>query len=152
MENNYEISSNTLLLYSIKNNETIIYESDIKYNINKKSSKIIDNSCRFFGSSLSGRQEGTKSLIGTSIKAPVIIEESKNIIFFPTSSPRNNICNWISYNNLIKYEKIDNNYTKLYFSDGFIFDINVSYNIIDNQVTRCIKLEKIFLKRKRLFK
>ena len=66
-------------------------------------------------------------MIGTSIKAPVIIEESKNIIFFPTSSPRNNICNWISYNNLIKYEKIDNNYTKLYFSCGFIFDIDISF-------------------------
>lgn len=151
MDNDYEISSNTLLLYSLKNNETIIYESDNKYIIKKKSTKIIDDSCKYFGSSLFGRQEGTKNLIGTAIKAPIIIEDSKIIIFFPTNSPRNNLCNWISYNNLIKYEKIDNNYTKLYFNNGFIFDIDISYNIIDNQVTRCIKLEKIYLKRKKLF-
>ena len=80
MDNDYEISSNTLLLYSKKNNETIVYESDNKYIIKKKSSKIIDNSCKYFGSSLSGRQEGTKCLIGTSIKVPVIVEDSKNII------------------------------------------------------------------------
>jgi len=151
MNNEYEISVNTLLLYSMKNNKTIVYEDDNNYCINKKSSKIVDDSCKYFGSSLSGRQDGTKNLIGTSIKAPIIIEDSKNIIFFPTSSPRNELCNWISFNNLIKYEKIKHGYTKLYFSNGFEYDIDVSYNIIDNQVTRCIKLEKIYLKRKKLF-
>ena len=149
MNKDFEISKSTLFLHTIGKDKTIIYEDGHKIEINKKSSKIVDNSCRFFGSFLAGRQEGNKNLIGTSIKAPVIIEESREIIFFPTSSPRIDLCNWISYNNLVKYEKIDNNHTKLFFTNGFSYDINISYNIIDNQVTRCIRLEKILLKRKK---
>lgn len=149
MKHNYEISSSTFILLAVNKNKTIVYEEDGKFEINRNSSKIIDDSCKFFGSSLVGRQEGTKNLIGTAVKAPVIIEESYEIIFFPTSSPRNDLCNWVSYNNLIKYEKIDGNHTMLYFKNGHNYDIDISYNIIDNQVTRCIKLEKMLINRKK---
>lgn len=145
----YDIGSNTLLLYAISKDETIVYECDDDLNVKEKSSKIIDNSCKFFGSSLAGRQEGTKDLIGVSIKSPIIIEETKEIIFFPTNSPRSDICSWVSYNNLLKYERIDASNTRLYFVNNRKLDLDVSYNIIDNQVTRCIKLERVLLKRKK---
>ena len=101
MGQDYEINSSTLLLFAVNERKTIIYDKDSETCINKRSSKIVDESCRFFGSSLIGRQEGTKDMIGTTIKVPIIIEESKNVIFFPTGSPRNLLCSWISYNNLL---------------------------------------------------
>lgn len=149
MGQDYEINSSTLLLVAINDKKTIIYDKDSETKINKRSSKIIDESCKFFGSSLIGRQEGTKDMIGITIKVPIIIEESRNIIFFPTSSPRNHLCSWISYNNLLKYVKIDKFKTRLYFVGGKEIDIDVSYNIVDNQITRCIKLEKTLLSRKK---
>ena len=65
---------------------------------------IIKRSCEYFGSSYNGRHEGTKKLIGISHKAPIIIEESKNLIYFPTSSPRLLDCVWIGLNNIKDYE------------------------------------------------
>ena len=40
------------------------------------------------------------------MKVPIIVEDSKLIIFFPTSSYRGNNCIWISYNNLLKYSRV----------------------------------------------
>lgn len=149
MISEYEINISTLALLPVIDVGTLVLEADSEFKVNKKTTKIIDNSCRYFGSSLIGRQDGTKNMIGTSIKAPIIIEESKEIIFFPTASPRIENCSWISYNNLLKYEKIDKNLTRLYFCGERNLDLDISYNIIDNQVTRCIRLEKALLKRKR---
>ena len=149
MLNEYEINISTLALISDSKNETLVIENDSEYKVKKKATKIVDSSCKYFGSSLVGRQEGTKNMISTSVKPPIIIEESREIIFFPTSSPRIESCSWISYNNLLKYEKIDKGYTRLYFLGGKNFDLEVSYNIVENQVTRCIRLEKALLRRKK---
>ena len=149
--NDYEINCSTLLVMPDESNGmTKILEIDDEIVARKKCLKIIDNSCRFFGSSLEGRQEGTKSLLDVAVKAPIIVEESKNIIFFPTASPREAKCMWVSFNNLLKYTKLDKRNSKLYFEGGKEIIISVSYNIIDNQVTRCIKLEKVLFDRKKM--
>lgn len=145
---NYEINSNTFIILPTINNEAKVYEKNNTLLVKEKVMNIIKNSCLFFGCSYEGRHEGTKKLINVAIKAPIIIEEYKRIIFFPTASPRENGCIWISYNNLIKYEKKDTS-TVLYFKDNFELEIPVSYNIIDNQIVRCIKLEKEIISRKK---
>lgn len=149
MVKKYDIGTNTLLLVALSKDETMVYERNDEFGVKEKSSKLVDDSCKFFGSSLVGRQEGTKNLIGVSVKAPIIIEETKEIIFFPTNSPRSDVCSWVSYTNLLKYERIDSTHTRLYFANNRKIDIEVSYNVIDNQVTRCIKLERVLLKRKK---
>ena len=59
-----------------------IIENGEEYIINNNSTKILEHSCEYFGSSLEGRKEGTKKLLGITHKSPIIIEESRNIIFF----------------------------------------------------------------------
>ena len=51
---------------------------------------------------MADRLKMTNRLINIKVKAPIIVEESRNIIFFPLKSTRekNNI--WISFNNLEK--------------------------------------------------
>ncbi len=73
-------------------------------------------------------------------KTPIIIEESRNIIFFPLKSTRekNNI--WVSFNHLDKYFKDDNN-TVFKFKNGKSVAIKFSYYIVDNQVTRSLILD-----------
>ena len=71
--------------------------------------KIIENSCRYFGSSYNGRHIGTKNLTGINYKSPIIIEETKNIIFFPTTSPKQSDCSWIS----LKYINISNEISRV---------------------------------------
>lgn len=100
----------------------------------------------FFGSSYDGRFEGTKTIMGISHKSPIIIEETRKIIFFPTTSPRINTCCWIALNNIKDYYKSDNN-TVIIFNCGKKIKLHLSYPIIDNQVLRATRLEALLNKR-----
>lgn len=149
MLDTYEITKNTLAIIPIDSKRSEVIEDDDVFIINKNSTKIIDDSCKFFGSSLDGRHEGTKNLIGVTYKAPIIIEETSELIFFPTNSPRIANCTWVSLNNLENYKK-NNNQTQLYFKNGKIIDIDVSYNSLENQVLRSTRLESILRKHKNI--
>lgn len=147
----YEIDLSTLLLIGIDDNSTriITMEDDFVENINSK--KIIDETCKFFGSSMNDRIKCTSRLINITSKTPIIIEESRNIIFFPLKSTRekNNI--WISFNNLEKYEK-NGRKTTFYFKSDKQITIDFSYYIIDNQVTRSMMLDYQIRKRRESLK
>ena len=63
------------------------------------------------------------------------------IIFFPTCTPSSKKCIWLAYNNITRYVK-ESNGTKIYFDNGKEMNIKVPYTTIDNQITKCIKIEK----------
>ncbi len=142
----YEINRNTMALIPINDDQTKIIERNKIFIINENIMEIIKNSCEFFGSSYLGRKEGTKKLTGITHKSPIIIEESNNIIYFPTESPRLNSCSWIGFNNI---KKCINNNGKgtIIFDNDKSLDLDISYNSLDNQVLRSSKLESILRKR-----
>lgn len=57
---NYEINRKTLAIIPISEERTKIIEEEDEFIINVPALKIIDNSCRFFGSSYEGRFCGSK--------------------------------------------------------------------------------------------
>lgn len=143
-----EIDLSTVMLMGIDDNSTKIISYEKEEIISKNSKELINLSCKFFGSSLNDRINVTKRLINISSKSPIIIEESRNIIFFPLKSTREKNNTWISFNNLEKYEKNNDN-TILYFKCGKIVKLDFSYYIIDNQVTRSLILDYELNKRKK---
>ncbi|MBQ8219019.1 MAG: competence protein ComK [Bacilli bacterium] len=148
----YEIDLSTLMLIGLGNDNTKVITSDTDFVINTNCNKIVDDSCEYFGSSLSDRIKMTNKLIKVSSKAPIIIEESRNIIFFPLKSVRDNNNIWISFNNLDNYQKYGKK-TILNFKCGKSITIDFSYYIIDNQVTRSIMLDyELIMRRKSLQK
>ena len=124
----YEINKNTVALIP-KENKTIVYEVDNSFVVNKSPLKIVEESCEYFGSSLEGRQTGTSALVGFTHKVPVIIEESFDLIFFPTLSPKNSECSWLAYSHIFKPDK---------FKDKTIIWVT-------NRVTFINKFDKIIL-------
>lgn len=142
----YEINCDTLALLPVSENETKVIERNNVFLVKKPVMEIIENSCKYFGSSYLGRHEGTKNLIGITHKAPIIIEESKNLIYFPTSSPRLVNCAWIALNNIKTYES-KNGKTELLFNNNKKMKLNVSFGSFDNQVLRATKLEAVLRKR-----
>lgn len=148
---NYEINRNTLAIIPITKEITKIIEEDRDFIINLSSMQIIDDSCKYFGSSYEGRVEGTKNILGLKIKSPIFIEESSDLIFFPTKSPRNWSCVWINLNKIDDYEKVNSSTTKIFFSSGKAIKFNISYEIIDNQVLRATRLCVVFNKRRKNF-
>lgn len=146
-EEYYKINSDTLAIIPISKKKTKIYENDNVLVINKNAKKIISENCEYFGSSYEGRKKGTMELIGITHKAPILIEDSNNLIFFPTSSPRLNDCGWISLNNLDSYQPYDEE-SIISFQNNLKLQVGVSNKIIDNQVLRATRLESIARKRK----
>lgn len=143
----YEINDDTLAILPLDESRSKVIEKDNTFVVNQTPMKIIDNSCQYFGSSYQGRFLGTKSLIGISHKAPIIVEESREMIFFPTSSPRLINCAWISLKNLQNYKR-NNKSTQLIFNNGNLLDLNISYGMVDNQVLRAARLESVLRIRK----
>ena len=136
----YEIDLSTLMLIGIDDSHTKVVTLDNEFVVELSCKQIVDDSCRFFGSSLTERIKATNRLVKMASKTPIIIEESRNIIFFPLKSTRekNNI--WVSFNHLDKYFKDDNN-TVFKFKNGKSVAIKFSYYIVDNQVTRSLILD-----------
>lgn len=91
----YEINADTLAIIPKNASVTYVYEKGKTFTINESSNKIMEESCEFFGSSFKGRQYGTTALTGITHKVPIIVEETSNMIFFPTTSPRLKNCSWI---------------------------------------------------------
>lgn len=144
----YEIDMSTLMIMSISENTTRVITIDDDFIVNDNSLSIIDNSCRFFGNSLKERINVTKRLVNISSKSPIIVEESRYILFFPLKSTRNKENIWVSYNNLDKYEK-NGDKTIFNFKCGKTVEIKFSYYIIDNQVTRSLILDYEYNKRRK---
>ena len=142
----YEINRNTMALIPISDDQTKIIERDRIFIIDENIMDIIKNSCEYFGSSYLGRKEGTKKLTGITHKSPIIIEESNNMIYFPTESPRLNSCSWINFNKIKNYFN-NNGKATIVFDNNRILDLNISYGVLDNQVLRSSKLESILRKR-----
>ncbi|MBQ1812545.1 MAG: competence protein ComK [Bacilli bacterium] len=143
----YEINNDTLAVIPIDECRTKIIEKGKSFIVNQSAMKIIDMSCQYFGSSYQGRFLGTKNLIGISYKAPIIIEESNEIIFFPTTSPRLFNCAWISLKNLQNYRKNDDS-TIIVFNNGHLLNLDISYATLDSQVLRAARLESVLRLRK----
>lgn len=147
MKNNYEINKGTIAIIPINASQSKVIEENDVITINRESSKIIDDSCRFFGSSYTGRHEGTKSLLGINYKSPIVIEESQEIIFFPTASPRMEDCHWISLKHVDKIVK-NKHSTIILFKNGKELDLNISYGSLENQLFRATRLQCILHDRK----
>ena len=147
----YEIDLSTVMLVGLDDIKTKIITMDNEFILDIDSKKIIDNSCKFFGSSLNDRVNMTKRLINIKSKSPIIIEESRDIIFFPLKSIRDKCNIWISFNNLEKFVKSEDK-TIFYFKGNKQVEIDFSYYIIDNQVTRSLMLDYEVKKRRESLK
>ncbi len=143
----YEINSTTLAIIPIDEETSRVYEEEEDYVVNKSSNSIIKDNCEFYGSSYEGRCIGTKKLTGIKSKYPIIIEESRNIIFFPTSSTRDKQSAWIAINKIKSFKKKDL-ISEIEFKNDKTLNIDISYYSLENQVIRATMLKSKLYDRK----
>jgi Genetic competence transcription factor len=143
---NYEINRDTLAILPYNFDKSIVLEKDNEYVLDYTPYQIMENSCQYFGSSLEGRLKGTKNMLGSVYKAPILIEETRKIIFFPTSSPVIEENSWISLNNIVSYEQ-KGKQTLINFKNNKNVLVDIPYLSIENQVFRATRLESILRQR-----
>ena len=108
----------------------------------------MEDSCKYFGSTYKGRKDGAKELLGAEYKVPIIVDNSSNLIVFPTTSPLADDCIWVSLKRVKRFEKIDFNNTKLIFDNNIELIVPCSYRTIENQISRASRLDLIMRNRK----
>ena len=145
---NYEISKGTLAIVPNKKDGSLVYEDADRYLINQTPYEIMESSCLYFGSSYEGRKQGAKNILGAEYKVPIIVDDSDNIIVFPTTSPLSQDCVWLSLRHLKSFERIDANNTKIIFDNNKQLIVPVSYRSIENQISRASRLDYVIRSRK----
>ncbi len=142
----YEINKDTCAVLNVDNEVSKIIENKQEYFLPKTSYEVMEDSCAYYGSSYDGRLKGTKMMLGGNYKLPIIVEESNEIIFFPTNGLGNEKCSWISLNQVEKYEP-QGGYTKVTFYSGKSVILKMSYASFEMQLLRATRLQNLLHKR-----
>lgn len=143
----YEINKDTCAVMTVNENITKVLEKDEEYFVNKSSYEVMEDSCQYYGSSCEGRMKGTKMILGSNYKVPIVVEESNDIIFFPTEAASSSNCIWLALNNIEKYEKV-NGFTRVIFNSGKEIYLKMSLSSFEMQLLRANRLSSIIKKRK----
>ena len=109
----YEINRGTLAIVPNETTNSLVYEDEERYLIEEKPFQIMEESCKYFGSTYDGRKNSARDILGAEYKVPIIVEDSDNLIVFPTTSPQSDECIWISLRRVKKFEKIDGTNTRI---------------------------------------
>ena len=144
----YEISKGTLAILPNEKGSSLVYEDEERYLVHEKPFNIMDESCKYFGSSYEGRKEGAKSILGAEYKVPIVVEDSSNLIVFPTTSPYADDCAWISLKRVSNIYKIDANYSKIVFDNNKEIIVPCSFRSLENQLSRASRLDLVLRNRK----
>ena len=138
---NYEINYDTQLILPLGEFKSKVIEHDDEYIVNSSVQEILEHSCEYFGSSFEGRKDGTRKMLGITHESPIIVEESRKMIFFPTTSPEREDCIWINLEKIEKYYKVENGKSAILFKNGDILEFDLSYGSLSNQILRATRLK-----------
>ena len=144
----YEINKGTLAIMPNENESSLVYEDEDRFLIEQSPFQIMEESCMYFGSTYEGRKESARSILGAEYKVPVIVEDTDNLIVFPTTSPKSDDCIWISLKRVKNFERIDNSNTRVIFDNNREIIVPVSYRTLENQISRASRLDFMMRKRK----
>ena len=144
----YEVNNGTLAVLPNDEDTSLVYEDDNRYIIQEKAYKIMDDSCKYFGSTYEGRKNGSKEILGAEYKVPIIVEDSNNLIVFPTTSPFSDDCVWISLKRVKNIFKIDSFNTKILFDNNVEIIVPCSFRSVEKQLSRASRLDLILRNRK----
>ncbi len=139
----YEINYDTQVILPLNSRKSKVIEQGTEYIVENSTLEILEHSCEYFGSSLEGRKEGTRKLLGITHKSPLIIEESRQIIFFPTASPEKTDCIWVNLEKVDKYYGLEEKRSAIVFKNGDILEFDVSIGSLTNQILRATRLKYV---------
>lgn len=134
-----EIGSNTVLIKNLKNGKSEILDFESDYEVSLSNRKLLDFTCKMFGSSLNGRLEYSREWLRCDYKLPILIDDVRNIILFPLHSIENPNNIWISFNVIEDYKRTSKG-IEILLVNGKKIKIAENYTIFENQYIRALQL------------
>ncbi|MEI4768723.1 competence protein ComK [Psychrobacillus sp. FJAT-51614] len=136
MKKCFFINKDTLLLASVFTGEhkaKIIKTHGIYYSP-LSVQQLLGNACIQYASTLEGRIQAIKMLMNYFVKTPLLIDPN-GVGAFPTMSSKNLECIWI-FNHHFEVESLGKGKSKITFSNGETYIVNVSKNVLLKQKQR----------------
>ncbi len=102
-----------------------------------------DYVCKEFGSSVEGRMKSFQAMTESKQKSAILVSEISHCIYFPIRgiTQRNNV--WVLYNSVMDFQSIGSKRTRLYFSKNLVYEVDVDYRTIKEQMNRCQKFDEM---------
>jgi competence protein ComK len=128
---------------------SLILEEEDMFLVLKRPIEVMEQSCKYYGSSYAGRKEGTKELIGVTHKAPTAISPADNLYYFPTTSSTRKDCAWLSHFHVASNKQTPRGTLLVTFTNGQTLKLDMSKGSFDNQLHRTAQLRSAFEDRKK---
>lgn len=149
----YEMSPKTMAVVAVQNENgtvnTKVMEEHVEYVVHISPIAMIEHACRYFGSSFQGRLSGTRDICGFTYKAPITINPTSGMYFFPTNSPTDKKCSWLSHSHIKKIVPAERQKAKVIFKNGKSIIVNASLGSITNQWYRTAQFRYLLSERLR---
>jgi competence protein ComK len=126
---------------------SLVYDGYDSFVIDSSPRKIIDESCKYYLSSLFGAIEGSKAVLGNKHMPPVKISGALNIIWFPCNSPNNKEYIWLALGNIDDYEPYGVNQTKVILKYGHSINVDMKLARFETRYHRAHTLRSKHLER-----
>ncbi|MBD7984570.1 competence protein ComK [Sporosarcina sp. Sa2YVA2] len=101
---------------------------------------ILNATLLYYGTSLRGARDGTKSILGDIKRIPILMNETLGLYWFPITSPAKPGCIWLALNNIISYEEIDETHTKVWMNGGSFIIVPISKSLLASRIQRAYNL------------
>lgn len=140
----YIINKNTMSLipkYNQYGNKcTVVYEKSNIYFVKQSPLNIVNESCSYYGSSYQGRVSASKKILKKDKMLPVEISHTLGIYFFPTISPKNPNCIWVSHRHIEKIERYNDKQTRMILTNRQPIILNIRKPRVEMKLNRTAQL------------
>lgn len=136
----YIMTSDTMALVPHLNQYGELWSFAMELNrtilIRKNPKTILNDSCKFFGSSYEGRVDGTKAIMNRGKMYPIAICVPLDMYMFPLVSPNNYTCVWLSYVHIRDIDAYQIHHAKITFMNEQQLIVNKSKKLIESKKFR----------------
>ncbi|MCP8617472.1 competence protein ComK [Salirhabdus salicampi] len=133
----YMINRNTMALFPNYHVEypTLVIEQDRQFYCQQPSLQLIDQSCIQGGSTYVGRKKAMVKMLRTNQKLPIPINPDRSIYLFPSKSPNDYSCEWISFFHITDFQPLpaDDKKTIITFSNGLEKEVDIPIDKMKRQ-------------------
>ena len=121
---------------------TEILEKDHLFLVGMSPTDLMDANLNYYGSSLKGASDGASMILDGVSVTPILVNERRDIYWFPSKSPSKEDCVWFALHHIKHYHSLGERKTMVTFNNGCTIDIGISYNSFDMKVKQTYKLKK----------
>jgi competence protein ComK len=150
-QNEYFISPDTMFIAPTFNENGYLHskvtEVYTEFEVKKKPSAVVHESCGYYGSSFQGRADATTQITGFKSKVPLCISEYLKIFFFPLESPKNEECVWVSLNHVDRVIAVGSDKSTIVFSNGKAVQVPYSKGTIERNLGRTAYYRLVLMRR-----